>query len=37
MSTLKNGVVCSPAIHAPGEREITFSQAIREAVAEEMA
>ncbi len=37
MSTLKNGIVCSPAIHAPGEREITFSQAIREAVAEEMA
>ncbi len=37
MSTLKNGIVCSPAIHAPGEREITFGQAIREAVAEEMA
>ncbi len=37
MSTLKNGIECSPAIHAPGEREITFGQAIREAVAEEMA
>ncbi len=34
---LKNGIECSPAIHAPGEREITFGQAIREAVAEEMA
>ena len=37
MSTLKNGVRCSPSIHAPGEREITFGQAIREAIAEEMA
>lgn len=37
MSTLENGVHCSPAIHAPGERQITFGQAIREAIAEEMA
>ena len=37
MSTLENGVRCSPSIHAPGEREITFGQAIREAIAEEMA
>jgi pyruvate dehydrogenase E1 component beta subunit len=37
MSTLENGIRCSPAIHAPGEREITFGQAIREAIAEEMA
>ncbi len=37
MSTLENGTRCSPAIHAPGERQITFGQAIREAIAEEMA
>ncbi len=37
MSTLENGIRCSPAIHAPGERQITFGQAIREAIAEEMA
>ena len=37
MSTLGNGIGYSPAIHAPGERQITFSQAIHEAVAEEMA
>ncbi len=37
MSTLENGTRRSPAIHAPGEREITFGQAIREAIAEEMA
>jgi len=37
MSTLENGIHCSPAIHAPGERQITFGQAIREAIAEEMA
>ena len=37
MSTLENGIRCSPAIYAPGEREITFGQAIREAIAEEMA
>ena len=37
MSTLENGVHRSPAIHAPGERQITFGQAIREAIAEEMA
>jgi pyruvate dehydrogenase E1 component beta subunit len=37
MSTLENGVRCSPAIHAPGERQITFGQAIKEAIAEEMA
>lgn len=37
MSTLENGIRRSPAIHAPGEREITFGQAIREAIAEEMA
>ena len=37
MSTLENGIRCSPAIHAPGEREITFGEAIREAIAEEMA
>lgn len=37
MSTRENGTVRSPAIHAPGEREITFGQAIREAIAEEMA
>lgn len=36
MSTHENGIRCSPAIHAPGVREITFSQAIREAIAEEM-
>ena len=36
MSTLENGIICSPAIHAPGERQITFGQAIREAIAEEM-
>ncbi len=37
MSTLENGTRRSPAIHAPGEREITFGEAIREAIAEEMA
>lgn len=37
MSTPDNGIQCSPAIHAPGEREITFGEAIREAIAEEMA
>ncbi len=37
MSTLENGTRCSPAIHAPGERQITFGEAIREAIAEEMA
>ncbi len=37
MSTLENGTRCSPAIHAPGERQITFGQAIHEAIAEEMA
>lgn len=37
MSTPENGVRRSPAIHAPGERQITFGQAIREAIAEEMA
>lgn len=37
MSTPENGIRCSPAIHAPGERQITFGQAIREAIAEEMA
>ena len=37
MSTLENGTHRSPAIHAPGERQITFGQAIREAIAEEMA
>ena len=37
MSTLENGIRRSPAIHAPGERQITFGQAIREAIAEEMA
>ena len=37
MSTPENQIRCSPAIHAPGVREITFGQAIREAIAEEMA
>ena len=37
MSTPENQIHCSPAIHAPGVREITFGQAIREAIAEEMA
>ena len=37
MSTLENGTSLSPAVHAPGVREITFGQAIREAIAEEMA
>ena len=37
MSTHENGTRRSPAIHAPGEREITFGEAIREAIAEEMA
>lgn len=37
MSTPENGTRRSPAIHAPGEREITFGEAIREAIAEEMA
>ena len=37
MSTLENGTHRSLAIHAPGERQITFGQAIREAIAEEMA
>ncbi len=37
MSTLDNGVLRSPAIHAPGERQITFGQAILEAISEEMA
>ena len=36
MSTLENGIRYSPAIHAPGVRQITFGQAIHEAVAEEM-
>ncbi len=37
MSTLENGVIRSPAVHAPGERQITFGQAILEAITEEMA
>lgn len=37
MSTLDNGVIRSPAVHAPGERQITFGQAILEAITEEMA
>ncbi len=37
MSTLENGIHRSPAIHAPGERQITFGQAILEAISEEMA
>ena len=37
MSTLENLVLRSPAIHAPGERQITFGQAILEAISEEMA
>ncbi len=37
MSTLENGAISSPAIHAPGERQITFGQAILEAISEEMA
>lgn len=37
MSTPENGVTCSPAVHAPGERQITFGQAILEAFTEEMA
>ncbi len=37
MSTLENGVTRSPAVHAPGERQITFGQAILEAITEEMA
>ncbi len=37
MSTLENGVIRSPAVHAPGQRQITFGQAILEAITEEMA